>query len=119
MSTVTVDGGPVIELNVDAFIDDQGNTTTDADVPVWTAVGNDASGNALATLVAPSPNGGPQSAQLTISKKVGALQVNAAFGDQSKLGSPGNYLLSGALNITPGLAVSGTIEMTGPGVTNP
>jgi len=119
MATVTVDGGPTIELNVDAFVDDKGNTTTDADVPVWTAAGTAADGTDLVTLVAPSPNGGPQSAQLTIAGKVGAVQVNAAFGDQSKLGTPGNYLLTGALNITPGLAVSGTIEMSGTGVTNP
>ena len=106
----TVDGGP-FELFVDKFVDDKGNTTTDTDIPVW-AIDD----STVATLVAPSPNN-PQGAQLTLTGSIGAINITAAFGDQSKLGTPGNYLLQGSLGVAPGLAVAGAIEVTGPGVT--
>lgn len=110
MSNTTVDGGP-FQLAVDKFVDDKGNTTTDTDVPVWAV--DDTS---VATLVAPDP-ANPQGAVLTLTGKIGAVNITAAFGDQSKLGTPGNYLLQGSLGVAPGLAVSGAIEITGPGVT--
>ena len=111
----TVDGGP-FELSVDKFVDDKGNTTTDTDIPVWAITGNAADGSPLATLVAPSTSN-PQGATLTLAGKVGAINITAAFGDQSKLGTPGNYLLQGSLGVAPGQAVAGSIEVTGPGVT--
>jgi hypothetical protein len=109
----TVDGGP-FQFSVGEFVDDKGNTTTDSDIPVWTADGVDADGNPLATLEADPGN--PQGVIMTLSGKKGALQLSAAFGDQDKLGTPGNYLLTDSLNIAPGLAVSGRITGTGPGL---
>ena len=110
MSNTTVDGGP-FQLAVDKFVDDKGNTTTDTDIPVWAI--DDPS---IATLVAPDP-ANPQGAVLTLTGTMGAVNITAAFGDQSKIGTPGNYLLQGSLGVAPGNAVSGAIEITGPGVT--
>jgi hypothetical protein len=106
----TVDGGP-FNLSVDKFVDDKGNTTTDTDIPVWAV--DDAT---VGTLTAPDP-ANPQGAILTLTGKVGALNITAAFGDQTKLNTPGNYLLQGSLGVAPGAAVAGSIEITGPGVT--
>ncbi len=110
MSNTTVDGGP-FQLAVDKFVDDKGNTTTDADIPVW-AIDD----TTVATLVAPDP-ANPQGATLALTGKIGAVNITAAFGDQTKLGTPGNYLLQGSLGVAAGLAVAGSIEVTGPGVT--
>jgi len=109
MSNTTVDGGP-FQLAVDKFVDDKGNTTTDADIPVW-AIDD----TTIATLVAPDP-ANPQGAVLTLTGKQGAVNITAAFGDQTKLGTPGNYQLQGSLGVAAGLAVAGSIEVTGPGV---
>jgi hypothetical protein len=111
MSNTTVDGGP-FQLSVDKFVDDKGNTTTDTDVPVW-AIDD----TTLATLVAPDP-ANPQGATLTLTGKIGAINITAAFGDQTKLGTPGNYMLQGSLGVAAGKAVAGAIEITGPGVTS-
>jgi hypothetical protein len=110
MSNTTVDGGP-FQLSVDKFVDDKGNTTTETSIPVF-AIDD----TTLATLVAPDP-ANPQGATLTLTGKVGAINITAAFGDQTKLGTPGNYLLQGSLGVAPGLAVAGSIEVVGPGVT--
>jgi hypothetical protein len=104
----TIDAGP-FNLNVDAFVDDGGNTTTDTDVPVWV------SSDPTVATIAVDP-AAPQGAIVTLTKKVGATQVTAAFGDQTKLNTPGNYLLTTTHTVTVGLAVSGSIELTGPGV---
>ena len=104
----TIDAGP-FTLSVDHFVDDAGNTTTDADVPVWAS-----SDPSICTVAADPAN--PQGAIGTLTRKAGATQLTAAFGDQTKLGTPGNYLLAGTLTVNPGLAMSGSVEVTGPGV---
>lgn len=104
----TIDDGP-FTLSVDKFVDDGGNTTTDTDIPVW------ASSDPTVLTFAPDP-ANPQGQIGTLTKKMGASVMTAAFGDQTKLGTPGNYLLSSTLTVNSGLAVAGSVEASGPGV---
>ena len=105
----TVDDGP-FTLSVDKFVDDKGNTTIDIDIPVWTS-----SDPAVMAFTANPAD--PQGQIGTLSGKSGATIMSAAFGDQTKLGTPGNYLLSSTLTVNSGLAVSGSVEVAGAGVT--
>lgn len=102
---VPTSGGP-FKADITGFVDDAGNPTTDADVPVWAS-----SDDTVATVSVDDP-GNPQEATVTLTKKQGQAQITATFGDLAS----GGFVVTGSLEVAAGAAVAATMVFSGPGL---
>jgi ABC-type sulfate transport system substrate-binding protein len=97
-------GGP-FTASITGFVDSKGNPVTDVDVPVWAVDNAD-----VATVVVDPSNA--QAATVTLTGALGQAQVTATFGDTSA----GGFVVTGALEVIAGPAVSATMSFAGPGI---
>ena len=98
-------GGP-FTADITDFVDAKGNPVTDADTPVWAS-----SDETIATVAVGDPTK-PQEATVTLTGTLGQAQVTATFGDPAA----GGFVVTGALEVIAGPAVSASMTFTGPGI---
>lgn len=108
MASVPATGGP-FTAEIQDFVDAKSNPTTESDVPAWSSTDD-----TVATVVADAAN--PQKAEVTLTGKIGQVQIVAAFPDASGGGSGPAYSVTGMLDVLPGDAVSASMKFGGPGL---